>query len=120
MRRHIKRDMTLVSTIPAVPSELQYQNPTDSVESFEVNTESVIHPDEQSVKNANSAALQELFQQTLNEKGENVANQFKWVAENEIQVDGLSSMTLHNFILKAEELGKKVTYRRSIVLTISD
>lgn len=112
--------MTLVNTNPTVSSELQYQNPTDTVESFIVNTESVVHPNEQSVNNENGAALQELFEHTLDERGENVPNKFKWVAENEIHVDGLSSMTLHNFILKAEALGKKVTYRRSIVLTITD
>ena len=62
----------------------------------------------------------ELFEQTLNANDEKALNNVKWVGENEIQVDGLSGMTLHNFLLKVEALGKKVTYRRSTVFTITD
>lgn len=113
--------MTLVSTIPAATPESALQ--TNVNESLSLGTETLIHPDPESSPvelKAERNALQELFEQTLIEKGENEGNKFKWVGDNEIQVDGLSGLTLHNFLLKAEALGKKITYRRSIVFTITD
>lgn len=114
--------MTLVSTVSAIQTEANANNPSVTAEPFSVNMDSVIQPDDNQEKTVNNkeTALQELFEQALAETGENGAQKFKWVGENEIQVDGLSGMTLHNFLLKAEALGKKVTYRRSIVFQIED
>lgn len=124
MRRYFKKNMTLVSTTPALePKSKTRGNNTSTTELLTVGKETEIYPDSavpsEDVK-TNRSAIRDLFEQTLTENEEIEGDRFKWVGENEIQVDGLSGMPLHNFVLKAEALGKKVTYRRSIVFTITD
>lgn len=69
---------------------------------------------------AQSPSLYKLFQKTLESKGEYPLANCEWNGEKELQADNLSSMTLHSFILKAESLGKKITYSRSLKIKISD
>ncbi|MDW3191496.1 MAG: hypothetical protein R8G66_04000 [Cytophagales bacterium] len=114
--------MTLVSTVPSLQTEATANHPAETTKSFSVNQEITTQPVDSPNRtiSANGQALQALFEQSLAESGENGTRKFNWVGENEIQVDGLSGMTLNNFLLKAEALGKKVTYRRSIVFQIED
>ena len=71
------------------------------------------------MKREGSEGLMELFTQVLREKGEDIISELK-VTDNEIELSSLSSMTLHSFILKAEELGKCVTYEKSFRVKITD
>lgn len=71
-------------------------------------------------KRAVSASLETLFEQTVEQKGE--ADQLKksWVSDTELEIEGLSKMTLHSFVLEAEKLGKKITFTRTLQVKISD
>ena len=54
----------------------------------------------------------------LNSKGVDVKK--KWVASDKLLLNELPPMALHGLTLKAEELGKKITYTQSITIKISD
>ncbi len=71
-------------------------------------------------KCASAPDLKDLFETTLKSKNEFDQARTKWVQTNEVEVEGLSQMTLHDFVLKAEGLGKKVSYTRSLTVKISD
>lgn len=71
-------------------------------------------------RRANSSSLSELFDETLANKGEEGKVQQRWVADDEMEVEGLSKSALHSFILEAEELGKKITYTETLRVKISD
>ena len=61
--------------------------------------------------------LKELLEEVLEEKnvsGENL----RWLDDQTIEVSGLAPMALHTFILKAEELGKDVTYHKKTIIEI--
>ena len=65
-------------------------------------------------------SLVELFAQTLQEKGAYDSANTEWLSENEVEVKELPNLVLHSFILKAEELGKKITYTKTLTVKISD
>ena len=44
----------------------------------------------------------------------------QWKESNAIVLNNLSALTLHSLALKAEELGKKISYSRSLTIKISD
>ena len=68
-----------------------------------------------------SPSLNQLFENTLIEKGESESlKNGSWISNNEITVQGVSKMALHSFILKAESLGKKIKYTRSLTVEITD
>ncbi len=71
-------------------------------------------------KRAESASLGELFQNTVAENGELEALKATWTADDEMEVEGISQMTLNSFILRAEELGKNITYTRTLKVEITD
>ncbi len=63
--------------------------------------------------------MSELFEETLRSKGEYDPSRIKWIEDNEVEVNGLSKMTLHNFLLRAEALGKDITYTKQTTISIS-
>ncbi len=71
-------------------------------------------------KRADAPSLFELFKNTIERKGEGEQVQIKELNTDEFFVEGLSSMTLQSFILKAEELGKNISYTTSLQVKISD
>lgn len=71
-------------------------------------------------KQASADSLDALFFQTVRRKGEEEKLQANWISETEMEVEGISEMTLHSFLLKAEQLGKKITYTRTLRVKISD
>lgn len=71
-------------------------------------------------KRSEGPALQELFNASLQERGDYPLENAKWIEDNVVEVAGLSKMTLHNFILKAEALGKTVRYTRKLTVEITD
>ena len=68
----------------------------------------------------NAPSLYELFDIVLDEKGETSQVKSKFVEEDVLEVEGLSKMTLHSYILEAERLGKKIEYTRTLTVKISD
>ncbi len=60
--------------------------------------------------------LKSLFEQVLNERQEEV--HMNWEQDNKLVVDQLSGLTLHNFLLKVEELGKNITFTKKTVIEI--
>lgn len=71
-------------------------------------------------KQAEAPSLEELFFQTVQRKGEESKLNTNWISDTEMKVEGISVMTLHSFLLKAEQLGKKITYSRTLSVKISD
>ncbi len=47
-------------------------------------------------------------------------SRWKHLGDNIIEVEGLKQSDLHNFILKAEQMGKKIEYTRTLSVRISD
>jgi len=121
--------MTLVMNSPAKNGGLTKEKNTSSASSQDeliIRIESTREqkspmPEELKKKRrANSPELNELFEETLKQKNEYSSSETKWINDNEVQVNGMSDMTLHSFILKAEELGKKITYTKTLKVSISD
>jgi hypothetical protein len=44
----------------------------------------------------------------------------QWKSSNEVILNDCSNLTLHSLALRAEELGKKITYSRSLTIKISE
>lgn len=77
-------------------------------------------PEEIRMAKSKDANLAYLFNDVLDSKGELSEVKKEWIGKNEIKTEGMSNMALHSFILKAEELGKKITYTRTLKVTITD
>ena len=71
-------------------------------------------------KRKDAPALRDLFSQTIESKGQTDAVGIKELADSELFVSGLDQLTLQSFILKAEELGKKITYTTTLKIEISE
>lgn len=63
--------------------------------------------------------LKSLLEQTLAEKHDLNEVDLQWNGE-EVELKGVSKMALHNFILKAEKLGKNITYAKTYTVSIVD
>ncbi|MEL6674571.1 MAG: hypothetical protein AAFR61_20340 [Bacteroidota bacterium] len=72
------------------------------------------------IQQENAPELGELFQETLAQKGQADQTNIEWLGPDEVVVEGLSHMTLHSFILKAEALGKSVCYTKTLTVKITD
>ena len=62
----------------------------------------------------------ELFKDVMKSSGKLDTIKMNWVDDQTVEVGELSNLTLHSFILKAEELGKKITYTKTFSIKISD
>ena len=69
-------------------------------------------------KRASKESLENLLKKVIQDKGDAV--HINQLGDKEFEIEGLSSMTLHSFILKAEELGKNVSFKKSIKVQITD
>lgn len=67
-----------------------------------------------------SPSLNALFLNTVEDKGELSQLKTELSDNDELEVEGISQMTLHSFLLKAEELGKNITYTRTLKVEITD
>lgn len=67
-----------------------------------------------------SASLEEILRNTVEDKGQLDALKSRWTSDDELEIEGISQMTLHSFLLKAEELGKNITYTRTLKVEITD
>lgn len=62
--------------------------------------------------------LKSLFEQVLTEKNEIENCNMSWVDDKTVVLDKLSGLTLHNFLLKVEEMGKNITFTKKTVIEI--
>ena len=123
----IKNQMTLLTKTPEVlsdyTSEETVQSSSDTL-SIQMETNfvqpSAMPEGLKKQRQENAPQLYDLLTATLKEKGEYPLSKTTWINDQEIKVEGLSKMTLHSFIMKAEQLGKKIKYRRSLVVEITD
>ncbi len=63
--------------------------------------------------------LKELFEQVLTERQESTTN-LTWVDDETVEVTTVSGQCMHQFALRAEELGKEVSYQKKVFITIKD
>ncbi|WP_425392429.1 hypothetical protein [Ekhidna sp.] len=71
-------------------------------------------------KQSESPDLEELFMEVVRQKGEMEKLEMNRTSQNEFELEGISQMTLHSFLLKAEELGKTITYTRTLKVEITE
>lgn len=67
----------------------------------------------------NAPELKELLKSTISSGGDTEEINMNWTGDS-VELKGVSKMALHNFILKAEELGKKITYTKTYQVSIID
>jgi hypothetical protein len=65
-----------------------------------------------------SEQLKQLFTTVLEEKNEMNKCNMDWVDDKTVVVDELSGLTLHNFLLRVEELGKNISFTKKTVIEI--
>lgn len=72
------------------------------------------------IDNPNCPELQEVFKTVLKDKNEYDEKNLNWIDEKNVEVKKVSPMALHNFVLKAEEMGKGVVYEQKTIIRITD
>ncbi len=65
-------------------------------------------------------ALMDLFIETMKSKGGSGSVKSNWLDHSEVEVRGMSHMTLHSFLLEAEKLGKNLEYVKTLTVKITD
>lgn len=71
-------------------------------------------------KRRNVESLEALLHDVIDSKGEADSLNLRRNSNNEFEVEGLSNMTLHTFLLKAEALGKNIKYTKTLKVEICD
>ena len=69
---------------------------------------------------SNNVDLKPLFEKVLGEKGELDSSKVKWKDDETVELNSVSNMTLHSFLLEAEKLGKDVTYEKTTTIKINN
>ena len=67
-----------------------------------------------------ASSLKKLFMETVDQKGESTKLSLKESSSHDFEIEGISQMTLHSFLMKAEEQGKNITYTRTLKVEIHD
>lgn len=62
--------------------------------------------------------LKELLKAELQAKGE-MHDHINWIGDLALEADGLSPLALHSFLLKAEAMGKSISYRKKTIIEIT-
>ena len=125
-----KKNMAHISQISVLEEQVEESNPDVSskaatqTDELTIKISSHISGSDLSntgaVKIDSGQTLAELFDDTLKEKGEYPLTKAQWTGPGELEVEGLSNITLHSFLLKTEALGKKVSYSRNLTVKIED
>lgn len=101
------------------------ETPKSVAEEMTISSESVVRhrstmkEEIKQLKRKTMGSLEELLAQVVHEKGEDHVKVSRDKNE-EMVVEGLSSTALHSFVLKAEEIGKNITYTKTFTVKISD
>lgn len=72
------------------------------------------------VKRKDAPCLKQLFEEVLKDKGEFFNEDIHLKNRDTVEMSELSNVALHCFVLKAQELGKKITYEKTLTVKITD
>ncbi len=81
---------------------------------------SLMSEEQKNEKQKNLDSIAELFEQDLRDKGEYDPSKVNWTSDQTVQIKDLPKMSLHSFILKAEELGLNISYTKQTIINISN
>ncbi|MCT4623610.1 MAG: hypothetical protein N4A46_08310 [Schleiferiaceae bacterium] len=124
-----KIDMTFISS--TMPTETKTETSTHQsnqahhdeftikVSSHHVQHSEMSHQLKEKVR-SESPSLTDLFVETLESKGETSLNEVEWKSTNSVELPNISNLSLHSFALKAEALGKKISYEKTLTVKITD
>ena len=70
-------------------------------------------------KEESTATLKDVFVELLKERGEYDTNNITWNSDDEVVVSKINHFTLHQLVLKAEELGKQISFEKNTVIKFS-
>ena len=65
-----------------------------------------------------NSELTHLFQETVSNY--TADNDIHWIKNNEVVMKKESPLKLHNFLLKAEQLGKRIKYNKQTIIEIEE
>ncbi|MFY0599215.1 MAG: hypothetical protein JXR03_06055 [Cyclobacteriaceae bacterium] len=65
-------------------------------------------------------AVKQLFVDVLKNKNEYDESKLKWDGKEDLAVQDISSIALHNFYLEVEKLGKKIKLENRTVIQVVD
>jgi hypothetical protein len=78
-----------------------------------------IKPNNHAQPSTDDSKLKELFIDVLKDKDEYDETAVNWRDEETVEVNNISNMSLHSFLLKAEQMGKDITYTKKTIIKIS-
>lgn len=64
--------------------------------------------------------LKKLLENVLKEKGEYEKANLNWIDDETVEVTDLSGLAIHSFVLRAEELGKNISFEKKTIVKITD
>jgi hypothetical protein len=84
---------------------------------------SVFHQSKSNLKVVKDAPAQEkdlrrMLEEEIQRKGEQGQAEWQWLDDETLEINNLSGLALHSFLLKVEELGKNITYKKKTVIEI--
>ncbi len=67
-----------------------------------------------------NSQMPQQFIEMMRKKGVDDSENMKWQNDHVVEVNSLTQKDLHDFILHAETLGKKITYSKQTIISISN
>lgn len=65
------------------------------------------------------SVLKSLFIDMLKSKNEYNESSIQWSDDETVEISNISNMSLHTFLLKAEKMGKDISYTKRTIIEIS-
>jgi hypothetical protein len=84
---------------------------------IQLNTSITDAPVQANNNSCSEAELKQKFAEVFQKKESNKCN-INWLDDGTVEVQGASPMTLHNFTLQAEAMGKQVKYHKKTIIEI--
>lgn len=84
---------------------------------IQLNTSITNAPEQTSNQQCSDIELKKKFMQLFEQK-ENKNCNINWLDDGTVELQGASPMTLHNFTLQAEAMGKHVKYHKKTIIEI--
>jgi len=84
---------------------------------IQLNTSITDAPVPTKTKSCSEAELKQKFAEVFQKKESDQCN-INWLDDGTVEVQGASPMTLHNFTLQAEAMGKQVKYHKTTIIEI--
>lgn len=65
-------------------------------------------------------SLKEVFKRELEKKGVYDESKFRWIDDETVEVTNVPALALHSFTLRAEEMGKDISYSKQTIIKITE